>query len=1016
MDDVRQDGANSGIAIVGMAGRFPGASDVDQFWENIKNGVESISFFSDEELELDEEAASVSARANFVKAKAILDDVELFDAHFFGFNPREAELLDPQHRLFLECCWHALEHAGYDSQRYSGRVGVYGGASTNTYLLNIYSNRALLESIDPFQLLISSDKDFLTTRVSYKLGLSGPSIAVQTACSTSLVAVHLACQSLLNGECDMALAGGVSVTLPQKAGYLYQEGSFLSPDGHCRAFDVEARGTVSGNGAGVVVLKRHEDALADGDSIYAVIKGSAVNNDAAMKAGYTAPSVTAQATVVAEALAVAGIEPDTVSYLETHGTATPLGDPVEVGALTKAFRLSTERTGYCAIGSVKTNIGHLDAAAGVASLIKVIMALINKTLPPSLHFKRANPQLKLESSPFYVNTTSTRWEPRDWPRRAGVSSFGIGGTNAHVALEEATEQSASGPARAFHVLTLSAKTMTALDRMTSDLVEYLDRHEDVSLADVAYVLNCGRREFENRRVAVCSSAADAKEALTEQSRVLTRERVQTNAPVVFMFPGQGSQYINMGRQLYETEETFRAAFDRCSETLQPLMGVDLVRTVYPPNGLGAGELDRASKALEQTAVAQASLFAVEYAAAALLMDWGVKPSAMVGHSIGEYVAACLAGVFSLEDALKLVAVRGSLMGQVAPGRMLAVALGEDEARNLIGERLSIAVVNGRSLVVISGPPDDIEELQAALSDRNVKCNLLHTSHAFHSAMMTPILGEFEEKVRSVNLNQPAIRFVSNVTGDWVTAEQATDPHYWSRHLRETVRFSDGLELLANGSGGVFLEVGPGTTLSTLAKRLIKDRASWTAVSTQSSYQSRRSDIKTLLESLGMLWLSGVPVNWSRFYRGQHRRRIALPGYPFERRRYWIDYVSSGRQPRPADLHVPAPVAPPAHQRPSAIGSEYAGPTNETEAALAEIWQAVFGIDRIGIDDEFFGLGGHSLLATQLIAEVRDWFAIDLPLQKFFESPTIAGLALAVEESLIQKIDRMSEEEVESLLT
>ncbi|HKV39763.1 MAG TPA: type I polyketide synthase, partial [Blastocatellia bacterium] len=832
---LQEDGADSTIAIIGMAGRFPGANDVDQFWENIRNGVESISFFAEDELELGEEAGSAAAQANFVRAKGILEDVETFDAFFFGFNPREAELLDPQHRLFLECAWHALENAGYDSQSYSGRIGVYGGASTNTYLLNIYSNRKLVDSIDPFQLLISSDKDFLTTRVSYKLGLSGPSIAVQTACSTALVAVHLACQSLLNGESDMVLAGGVSITLPQRSGYVYQEGSFLSPDGHCRAFDVDARGTVSGNGAGIVVLKRLGDAVSDGDHILAVIRGSAINNDAAMKAGYTAPSVTAQASVVAEAMAVAGVEPGTISYVETHGTATALGDPVEIAALTKAFRMGTVRTGYCAIGSVKTNIGHLDAAAGIASLIKVAKSCAEKKLAPSLHFTRPNPQLNLDSSPFYVNTRLIDWKSDGVPRRAGVSSFGIGGTNAHLVLEEAPEPLASGPARPFQLLALSAKTMTALDRLTASVAGYLGQNPNTTLADAAYVFSCGRRAFEYRRIAVCADAADASAALTlshthdargpadGNERVLTSERVAGNPSVVFMFPGQGSQYVNMAGRLYKSETLFRTEVDRCCEMLDPLMGIDLRGMLFRgDDGPGNGESIAAIEALEQTAIAQAALFTVEYAVAKVLMGWGITPSAMIGHSIGEYVAACLAGVFSLEDAVKLVAARGRLMQEMPEGKMLAVSLSESEAVQLIGERLSIAAVNGGSLVVISGPDEDVSALRTRLSARNIRCSLLHTSHAFHSSMMEPALNRFAQQAGSVRLNPPAIRLISNLTGDWMTAEQATDPLYWARHMRKTVRFSDGLAALAKGRHGVFLEVGPGNTLYTLAQAHIRD--------------------------------------------------------------------------------------------------------------------------------------------------------------------------------------------------
>ncbi|HST23140.1 MAG TPA: polyketide synthase, partial [Blastocatellia bacterium] len=465
----------SDIAVVGMAGRFPGANSVDEFWNNLEAGVESISFFTDQELRDSGVPPSALSDPNYVKAKGVVNDVDLFDATFFGFNHREAQILDPQHRLFLECAWQAIESAGYDCESYDGRIGVYAGTSMNTYLLSLYSNRDLMESFGPLQLLIASDKDFLATRVSYKLNLTGPSITIQTACSTSLVAVHLACQSLLNGECDMALAGGVSIRIPQKSGYLYQGGGIVSPDGHCRAFDAKANGTVGGDGVGLVLLKRLEDARADHDSIRAIIKGSAINNDGAMKAGFTAPSVTAQAVVIAEAQAMARADAETISYIEAHGTATTLGDPIEVAALREAFRTSTNRKGFCAIGSVKTNIGHLDAAAGVAGLIKVVKALEEKKLPPSLHFEHPNPKVDFKNSPFYVNNTLAEWESRNGPRRAGVSSFGMGGTNVHVVVEEAPNTDTPDDARPYQLLLLSAKTDSALEAGTSNLCRYLNQ-------------------------------------------------------------------------------------------------------------------------------------------------------------------------------------------------------------------------------------------------------------------------------------------------------------------------------------------------------------------------------------------------------------------------------------------------------------------------------------------------------------------------------------------------------------
>jgi len=651
--------SGSEIAIVGMACRFPGAKDVDEFWNNLKEGVESISFFTDEELRASGVPPSTLGDPDYVKAKGVVDDVDLFDAAFFGFNHREAQILDPQHRLFLECAWQAIEGAGHDCERYGGRIGVYAGTSMNTYLLSLYSNRDLMESFGPLQLLIASDKDFLATRVSYKLNLTGPSITVQTACSTSLVAVHLACQSLLNGECDMALAGGVSIRIPQKSGYLYQGGGIVSPDGHCRAFDAGANGTVSGDGVGVVLLKRLEDALEEGDSVRAIIKGSAINNDGAMKAGFTAPSVNAQAIVIAEAQAMAGVDAETISYVEAHGTGTALGDPIEVAALREAFRTTTDRNGFCAIGSVKTNIGHLDAAAGVAGLIKVVKALEEKKLPPSLHFERPNPKADFADSPFYVNNTLAEWRGHGKPLRAGVSSFGMGGTNVHAIVEEAPRADAPASSRPWHLLMLSAKSGSALEAATSNLAGYLDRNPGANLADVAFTLQAGRRAFDHRRITVCRDQGDARATLRtlDRQRVFTSLHDDVDRPVVFMFSGQGSQYVNMGLDLYQAEGEFREQVDLCSEILGPALGVDLRDVMYPDEA----KREDSARLLDQTFITQAAVFVIDYALARLWMRWGVQPRAMIGHSIGEYVAACLAGVFTLEDALRLVAARGRLM-------------------------------------------------------------------------------------------------------------------------------------------------------------------------------------------------------------------------------------------------------------------------------------------------------------------------------------------------------------------
>ena len=1001
-------GPDSDIAIVGLACRFPGARNADQFWQNLENGLESVAFFSDEELKSSGVSAHLLDDPRYVRAKAVVDEIEFFDASFFGFSPREAQILDPQHRFFLECAWEALENSGYSAQNYGGRIGVYAGAGMNSYLFNLYSNRSLIESLDPFQLLISSDKDYLTTRVSYKLGLSGPSITVQTACSTSLVAVHLACQSLLSGECDMALAGGVSITVPQKSGYIYQEGSFLSPDGHCRAFDAEARGTVGGDGAGIVVLKRLEDALADRDTVHAVVKGSAVNNDAAMKAGYTAPSVSAQARVIAEAQAMARVSADTISYVETHGTGTALGDPVEIAALTKAFRAGTKRKGYCAIGSVKTNIGHLDTAAGVAGLIKVVKALTAKKLPPSLNFNRPNPQLDLENSPFYVNTRLADWKECSFPRRAGISSFGVGGTNVHLVLEEASAPTGiKTAARAWQLLTLSAKTQTALDRATTNLGEYLRQHPEGNPADVAYTLQVGRSVFEHRRVLVCADADDAANALSaiDARRVFESFKDTVEQPVAFMFSGQGTQYVSMGRELYLTEPAFRKQVDHCSELLKPHLGLDLREVIY-------AEDEKTARLLDQTSIAQPALFVTEYALAQLLIEWGVRPRAMIGHSIGEYVAACLAHVLTLEDTLALVAARGRLMGALPAGAMLSVALPASEVEAMLSETLSLAAVNSPSLTVVSGSVDDIDKLEVKLVSEGIRCRRLHTSHAFHSAMMEPALESFKEHLRRVKLSPPEIPYLSNLTGRWITPAEATDPDYWANHLRHTVRFSQGLRELLKGFEGALVEVGPGDTLTTLARQHLPREAAVPVFASLRRPETSGSDVAFLLNTVGRLWLAGVSLDWRGFHAGWQRRRVALPTYPFERQRYWIEAQqerADANQAEQPEENVPSLPRP-------QLDNQYVAPTNEVEEIVAGIWRELLGIDHIGIHDDFFNLGGHSLLATQLVSEVREVFEVDLPLHKFFEAATVAGLAVAIEEVLVEKVQSLTDEEVQNLLS
>ena len=888
MNNRELDNSLKGIAVIGMVGRFPGAKNVDEFWQNLCDGRESISFYTDEEVA----AAGVDPAwlrdPNYVKAGAVLSDIEMFDASFFDISPREAEVMDPQHRLFLECAWEALENAGYNPGSDKLWTGVYAGSNLSTYFHNnLRSNYDLINSLSTqMQIFVGNDKDYVPTRVSYKLNLKGPSINVNTACSTSLVAVHLACRGLLNYECDLALAGGITITVPHKVGYLYQKEGIASPDGHCRAFDAQARGTIMGSGVGIVVLKRLKDALADGDCIYAAIKGSAINNDGSGKVGFTAPSVVGQAKVVAEAQVIAGVEPETLTYLETHGTGTALGDPIEISALKKVFDASTQKKGFCAIGSVKTNVGHLNSASGVTGLIKTVLALKHKQIPPSLHFEQPNREIDFDNSPFYVNTKLCEWKTNGIPRRAGVSSFGFGGTNAHVVLEEAPTPPPSGKSHPWQLLLLSAKTPSALETATANLAAHLKQHPHLNLADVAYTLQVGRRAFDHRRILVCQDSHRAVTILEDPQpqTVFTHYQQPCHRPVVFMFSGQGAQYVNMARELYEVESVFREGVDICCEILKPLLGLELRRVLYPtPEGTA-----EAGEQLQQTAITQPALFVIEYALARLWMAWGVRPEAMLGHSIGEYVAATIAGVFSLEDALALVAARGQLMQQLPSGSMLAVPLPEREVQPLVGNQLSVAAINGPGQCVVSGPTAAVEALENQLASLGVEGRRLQTSHAFHSQMMEPICESFRQRVQQVSLKPPQIPYLSNLTGTWITAEQAMSASYWASHLRQTVRFEESLQQLLKQPAQILLEVGPGRTLSKLARTHPDKKPEQVVLTSVRHRQESDSDEAFLLKALGQLWLWGVGVDWSAFSAREHRHRLPLPTYPFERQRYWIE--------------------------------------------------------------------------------------------------------------------------------
>lgn len=875
------------IAIIGLAGRFPGSPNLQAFWQHLCAGDEMITRFSDEELKAAGVPESLLHNPAYVKAGAVLENADLFAASFFGFNAREAEMMDPQQRIFLECAWEALENAAYDPERYPGEIGVFAGTSMNTYLFfNLASNMDLIHQIGEYQTMLGNDKDFLATRVSYKLNLKGPGVTVQTACSTSLVAVHMACRSLIDQECDIALAGGVAIRFPQTAGYLFQEGGILSPDGHCRAFSQEAQGTVPGSGVGAVILKPLAKAIADSDHIYAVIKGSAINNDGSLKAGYTAPSVEGQARAIASALAHAGIAPETVSYIETHGTGTHLGDPIEIAALNEVYRSQIQAQASCAIGSLKTNIGHADTAAGIAGLLKVILALQHQLLPPSLHYSQANPQIDFAHSPFYVNTALAPWTTDHLPLRAGISSLGIGGTNAHVIIEQAPEQPATTASWPWQILPFSAKTEQELEALLNNFQAYLEHlPEERNIADIAYTLQVGRKEFAKRAVLLCrEDAQDAIHALADRTtdRLFRSVSEPGKKAIIFLFPGQGAQYVDMTRELYATFAFFRQQIDQCAILLFPHLGIDIRTILYPDQ-----DTHIAKALLEQTYLTQPALFAVEYALATLLRHWQIEPYALIGHSIGEYVAACLAGIFSLEDALHLVTLRGKLIQQLPHGSMLSVHLGEQDASTLCIEypELSLAAINSSTLSTISGPDEAITRLEQELLLRQISYRRLHTSHAFHSAMMDSILDDFQATVSKIALYAPQIGYISNVTGTWITSAQATDPHYWVKHLRQTVRFADGLVELQKLPGSIFLEVGPGFSLTTFLRQ--ENQKHSISLAMLPHPQEKQPELAVFLKALSQIWLAGVSTDWQAYWEGTIRRRLPIPAYPLTRQRYLV---------------------------------------------------------------------------------------------------------------------------------
>ncbi|MEO6794209.1 MAG: beta-ketoacyl synthase N-terminal-like domain-containing protein [Mycobacterium sp.] len=989
------------IAVVGMAGRFPGARTLTGFWDNLRNGTESIVTLSEDELR----AAGVSDKAlanpNYVRRAALLDGIEEFDAGFFGFTPLAARTMDPQHRLFLQTAWHALEDAGYQPRGLEGSVGVYGTSTTSGYLLHNlmshYDPNLIIGqgvSFEMVNLSLQNDKDYLATRVAHQLNLRGPALSVQTACSSALVALHLACQSILNGECDMALAGGSSLRVPHHVGYWHEPGSMVSGTGHCRPFDVRADGTIFASGVGVVVLKSLADAVDDGDRIHAVIRGSALNNDGATKMTYAAPTAAGQADVIAEAHAVAEVDSATISYIESHGTGTPLGDPIEIEGLRQAFAVSEEqRSGPCYVGSVKSNIGHLESASGIASLIKTILCLKHRAIPGTLHYTSPNPELHLESGPFRIRSEYGPWES-DGIRRAGVSSFGVGGTNAHVIVEEwpaegSVDAVVPAPRPGPEVLLLSARTAEALQQGRSELAAEFSGGADTeapNLPDVAYTL--ARRHPENLRLAaVVADRADAAAVLRaeESENVFIGEGVAAGDVaaageadrVVFLFPGQGAQHIGMARGLYDTEPVFAEYFDRCIAGFEAELGFDLRAVIF----------EGTSRDLERTDRTQPALFTVEYALAKLTESYGVRPAALVGHSIGEYAAATLAGVFDLDTAIKVVAMRARLMHAAPRGVMVAVPLSPDAVGAYLTGAVDLAAVNDPDGCVVAGAEVDIREFSDRLKQAGINARRVRTSHAFHSRLMESMIPEFTGFLSRQTLHEPQIPLLSNLTGTWMAPSEATNPATWARSVRATVRFADEVDTLLNESHRVLVEVGPGATLTASAARHPKFAGGHRAVRLMRHHAQNRDDRDAFLLALGQLWAAGIDVDWSPLHGDYQPKRVTVPGYPFERQRHWLEHNAGATWVSGAAASNGAAAG-------GVAGADAAAGGESMQATLQRIWAVCLGVGSVEANANFFDVGGDSLVAIS-VAMAASHEGLDLTPQDLYDNPTVSALAKAL---------------------
>jgi amino acid adenylation domain-containing protein len=999
------------VAIIGMSGRFPGAANLDQLWRNLCNSVESISFFTPEELGPGIEE-HLRKDPDYIRARGLIEGADLFDAAFFGISPLEASVMDPQQRVFLELAHEALENAGYAPERYKGRIGVFAGIGDNHYYtINLLSHPDLLAMAGKLAVEYGNQKDYIALRTAYLLDLRGPAISVNTACSTTLLAADQAYRSLLDHECDIAISGGIDITVPQKSGFLYQEGGTFAKDGHCRPFDAEATGTMFCDGAGVVIFKRLADALADGDTIYALIRGSGKNNNGARPASFLAPSVEGQAEVIAMAQSDADVPVESIGYIEAHGTGTPVGDPIELEALRKVFEHKTEKKQFCYIGSIKGNIGHPTNAAGVAGLIKTALVLHKGEIPPTLHFKTPNPSFDFASSPFRVADKLIPFPRGREARRAAVSSFGFGGTNVHVILEEAPVPKATSPSRPRQLLVLSAKSQTALDAYSRALQDSLASAAPEAFADTAYTFQTGRRQMAYRRFVVATDSSEAAKLLAQPNplRCGSMRCERRNPAIVFLFGGQGTQYVNMGLNLYRDEPPFRAIVDDCCEYLKPHLGRDLRELIFPESG----DQKTAQISLQDTLYTQPSIFVIEYALARFWQGIGIEPEMMVGHSIGEFVAATLAGVWKLEDVLSIVALRGRLMQKLPRGSMMSVNIGADAIAKVLPEALQIASNNSRNLCVISGPEANVRGFQKQLEAENIVCRLLHTSHAFHSRMMDPIVEPLRDAVANIDLHAPKKQFVSTVTGRPIKEAEATNPAYWANHARKTVEFAEAIRYIEEQGYDLFVECGPRSTMCSLVRQQFSFGHPCTALPTLSDTAENNSEWETVLFALGSLWQNGVSIDWDAFYAHEERRRIPLPTYPFERQRFWIDPAQKATIVQDRAAHsdfIPCPPVEPsdapldcsAPLDSAATGALLASRRNQIASRVVDLLIPVSGRERsqISTSATFMEQGFDSLSLTQVAFAIRKEFSTKVSFSQLMNQfPNVDMLAAHLDDTL-----------------